>query len=401
MHLVMSGLDYNRAPVSLREQLAFSKTQVVELSGKLYSLPGILGCVLLSTCNRTEAYLSVTDENIRPDELLCLCAGVDYAPFKQAFMTLHGDEAARHLMEVVCGLHSQIWGEDQILSQVKQAAAIAHGAGVADAVLKTLFRIAASAGKEVKSRAKLTKLPVSAAYGAIEALKTRMGSLEGQRAMVIGNGEMGKFAAGLLCGSSSDVTVTLRSYHRGDVTAPRGCRPVPYDERYAAMSGMDFLISATASPHYTVTAQEFQAVQNPPKYLLDLAIPRDIEPDIGNIDGITLLNMDDFGVARESILDPTALVKVHAILDKHMQNFARWNAYRESIPALEDVKSAIAERMKTVYSDAEQQELIDFTVGRTVELLAGRLDTELTPEKLYDCSRKIRKNTRRSRVKRI
>ena len=139
----MAGLDWHRAPIDLREALSFTRSQVVELDRRLWKDLRVEGCALLSTCNRTELYLSCTDgAEVDAGALLCAAAGVEHAPFVQAFTACRGREAARRLMEVAGGLRSQIWGEDQIVTQVKGAIQTAREAGTADSVLETLFRTA-------------------------------------------------------------------------------------------------------------------------------------------------------------------------------------------------------------------------------------------------------------------
>ena len=199
MRVIMSGLDYQKAPIGLREQLSFTKTQVGDLTERIAGTEGVLGCVLISTCNRTELYLSCTPEcPAEPDQLLCRAVGLPHAPFAGAFVTRRDQEAVRHLMEVAGGLQSQIWGEDQILSQVKTAITIARARGAADPVLETLFRTAVSAGKAIKTKVRLTGVATSAAARAVEVLQRDLGDLRGRRALVIGNGEMGRLSAALL-----------------------------------------------------------------------------------------------------------------------------------------------------------------------------------------------------------
>ena len=168
MALYYCGLSDKRAPIALRERLSFPKSRVEELDARLARTPGVLGCVLLSTCNRTELYCSCEGERW-PDgpALLCRAAGVEEAPFQGAFRTLTGTAAARHILEVAAGLRSRIWGEDQILSQVREALTLARRAGATDSVLETLFRTAVSAGKELKTKVRLTGVSPSAAARAV------------------------------------------------------------------------------------------------------------------------------------------------------------------------------------------------------------------------------------------
>ena len=386
----MAGLDW-RVPISLREGLSFTKSQVVELDRRIWRHPAVEGCVLLSTCNRTELYLSC-GAGAAPDPaaLLCEAAGADPAPFAAAFERAEGGDAARRLMEVAGGLRSQIWGEDQILTQVKGALAAAREAGTADGVLETLFRTAAAAGKELKTRVRLAGVPRSAAQSAVERLERAAGGLAGKRALVIGNGEMGRLAAALLVRAGCAVTITLRSYHHGQTVVPPGCAVVPYDDRYQALEGMDLLISATTSPHYTVSAAALGAAAQPPRLLADLAIPRDIEPAVGDLPGLTLWNVDDLGVAVDRGLPPEGA----AILEKYLDRLEQWENYRACLPGLERVKQAVVARVLSTDLDGpEHRDLVELAVSRAVDLLSGGLKEGLTPEGLEEGAEKIEVHT--------
>lgn len=394
MGIIMSGLDYQKAPIALREQLSFTKTQAGALTGRLAQGEGILGCVLLSTCNRTELYLSCPPEGRAvPDRLLCRAVGLDPGPFAGAFVTRRGEEAVRHLMEVAGGLQSQIWGEDQILSQVKGAIAIAREQGAADPVLETLFRTAVSAGKEIKTKVRLTGVAVSAAARAVEVLRRDLGDLQGRRALVIGNGEMGRLSAALLREAGCAVTVTLRTYRHGETVVPAGCAVTPYGERYASMEGMDILLSATTSPHYTVSARQMSMLKARPSWVVDLAMPRDVDPAAGDLPGVTLYNVDTLGAEqRRGALPQT----VTDILDSHMARFYEWSNYRRCLPAIEALKEAIAQRVLTypeLEEDLEAEELVELAVSRAVDLLTGGLKERIRPEDLERCAGKIRVHT--------
>ena len=394
MGIIMSGLDYQKAPIALREQLSFTKTQAGALTGRLAQGEGILGCVLLSTCNRTELYLSCPPEGrAAPDRLLCRAVGRDPGPFAGAFVTRRGEEAVRHLMEVAGGLQSQIWGEDQILSQVKEAIAIAREQGAADPVLETLFRTAVSAGKEIKTKVRLTGVAVSAAARAVADLGRDLGDLQGRRALGIGNGEMGRLSAALLREAGCAVTVTLRTYRHGETVVPAGCAVTPYGERYASMEGMDILLSATTSPHYTVSARQMSMLKARPSWVVDLAMPRDVDPAAGDLPGVTLYNVDTLGAEqRRGALPQT----VTDILDSHMARFYEWSNYRRCLPAIEALKEAIAQRVLTypeLEEDLEAEELVELAVSRAVDLLTGGLKERIRPEDLERCAGKIRVHT--------
>ncbi len=392
MLIVMSGLDYNLAPIELREQLSFTRNQVEELDGRVRALDGVLGCALLSTCNRTELYLSLErGRETDPGEVLCRAVGLPYAPFAHAFVTRRGSGAARHLMEVAGGLKSQIWGEDQIVTQVKTAIALARGAGAADPVLETLFRNAVAAGKEIKTKVRLTGVATSAAGRAVEVLERAAGGLAGRRVLVIGNGEMGRLAASLLRERGCAVTVTLRTYRHGETVVPAGCSVVPYDDRLPAMEGVDILLSATTSPHYTVTAEQIGGLSRPPRFVVDLAMPRDIQPQVGEVPGVTLYNVDTLG-AEQSREVPAQVLDV---LDDYMGRFYEWHNYRKCLPAIEELKTAILDRVRSYPESggADGEDMAELAVSTAVDLLTGGMKEKFTPEDLEKCAEKIRTHT--------
>ena len=392
MAVMLSGLEHSLAPIALREALSFTNARTADLDRAIAALPGVEGCVILSTCNRTELYLSGR-EGLDPGRILCAAAGVDHRDFAGAMFTCSGETAVRHLTEVAAGLRSRVWGEDQIVSQVKRAIALARESGTADSVLETLFRTAVSAGKEVRSQVRLTALPTSAAARAVELLQQTAGSLEGKRALVIGNGEMGRLAAALLREAGCAVTVTLRSYHHGETVVPAGCSAAPYEDRFALMEESDLLLSATTSPHYTVSVDSVASLRRLPALMADLAIPRDIQPLVGELPGVTLFNVDDLEEAGPSHLVPP---QVEEILERHQDQFYRWLNYKGCMPVLEELKAAIVERVFTsreLSGDLEPEELVELAVSRSVELLAGGLADSISPESLTRCGRKIRAHT--------
>ena len=392
MKIIMSGLEHSLAPISLRERLSFTKTQTMEMDRIVQSYPGVCGCVLISTCNRTELYVSCT-EDVEPGRLLCQAANAEYEPYKDAFVTRSSELAIEHLMNVAAGLRSRIWGEDQIISQVKGAISLAREAGTTDSVLETLFRSAISAGKEIRTKVHLTAIPTSAASMAVELLRQKLGDLTGKQAIVIGNGEMGRLSAELLYQAGCRVRVTLRTYRHGETIVPRGCGVVAYDERFDHMAGADILISATTSPHYTVTVRQLSTLETPPAVLVDLAIPRDIEPEVGNLQGVSLYNIDDLGSGLENRTVPA---EVSEIIQTHLERFYRWLHYRDCMSSMDSLKSAITERItmsKELEEGLSEEEIVEFSVEKAVDLLIGGMAEHITADMLSKCEKKIRAHT--------
>ena len=318
MTLMMSGLDYHRTPLDQRQRLAFSTSQAEEFLHLLHDQPGVDGCVLLSTCNRTELYISGDSET--PWRLLCRGAGVPEGEMEDYFTTRCGMDAARHLMEVTCGLHSQILGEDQIITQVRKAMELAQAVKTADPTLSALFRGAVTAGKRARTEVSVSRSSPSMGSRCRDILSRELGTLEGKRILVIGNGQMGRLAAQLLQEAGASVSVTLRTYRHGETLVPAGCTTVHYEDRVAALEHVDALVSATTSPHYTLTAQQLKMVQNPPKVAVDLAVPRDIDPECGKI--IKCFDMDTLGSAGPG--RPEELESMRAIVTQELERFAQW-----------------------------------------------------------------------------
>lgn len=323
MMLMMSGLDCHRAPLDQRQRLAFSQSLAEEFLYWLRGQPGVEGCVLLSTCNRTELYISGSAET--PWRLLCRGAGVPEEEMEPYFTTRCGLDAARHLMEVTCGLHSQILGEDQIITQVRKAMELAQEVKTADPVLSALFRSAVTAGKRARTEVSVSRGSPSMGTRCRDILSCELGTLAGKKILVIGNGQMGRLAAQLLQEAGAAVHVTLRTYRHGETVVPAGCGTVNYEDRVAAMESIDALVSATTSPHYTLTVQQLRTVKNPPAVAVDLAVPRDIDPECGQI--LTLFDTDSLGSAGPG--SPEEVEAMRAIAAQELERFHQWQRRQE------------------------------------------------------------------------
>ena len=395
MKLCMAGIDAS-APFEEREKLSLVRGQVQAMLPRIAEQTGC-AAVLLATCSRTELYLHAEGERALPDpaEALCRAAGVAAS----AFVTRReGADAVRHLMHVAAGMQSQIFGDDQIVSQVKDAVALAREAKTTDAVLDTLFRRAVTAGKRVRTETRLTGVPASAAEVGVRRAERFFGSLAGRRAVVIGNGEMGRLAARALVRAGSEVTVTLRTYRHGETLVPQGCGTVPYDRRLDAIEGADLVVSATTSPHFTLTAAQMQTLLCPPRLLLDLAMPRDIESTAAS--GHTaLFNLDDLGDLGDA--DDTSRETAECILDEETREFFAWLNYRAALPLIAKIKSAAIERVRHIRdydalaAEGDAETLAELAVSRAVELVLGGMKEKVNVQSMKDCLEHIRKGSGR------
>mgnify|MGYP000302650648 FL=1 len=337
----MIGIDYSRAAVDIRAQFSFTKKNAVAAMEHLKEEPGIAGCIILSTCNRMEIWASTTEDwQGSLYEFLCREKGKEPAEYAQYFAERTEEEAVEHLFYLTSGLKSQILAEDQIITQVKDALSLSREAYCTDNVLEVLFRMAVTAAKKVKTKVIFSRGNSSVIHQAIHCLEEKGFSLFGKTCMVIGNGEMGKVAALALREAGAEVTVTVRQYRSGIVNIPKGCERINYGDRGEFLPQCDLVVSATASPNYTLTRELLETV--PPVehlVLIDLAVPRDIEPSAGELSGITLYDIDSFKIDAVSPKLQQSLEKAGEILQEQMEDFYNWYGGRDLIPRIQDIKA--------------------------------------------------------------
>ena len=344
MNITMVGIDYRDAGLDIRGRFSYTKREQEETIKYLRQLEGISGCVLLSTCNRTELVLSYTEEWDQ-DEKQLFCGLKDLEPerYVQYLHIRRGMEAVQDLFALAGGLKSQILGEDQILTQMKDAADFSRQFFGTDKILETLFRMAVTAGKEVKTKIVLPSSNHSAPLAAISGLERDGAVFQGEKCLVIGNGVMGRMTAQLLLDRGADVTVTIRQYRSGIVDVPPAAGRIDYSKRYEKMPECRYIFSATASPNTTITLEKLPVQQlQQDTVFVDLAVPRDIQEEIGTLPGITLYDIDDFGVelpedARQSLSDAEIL------LQEKTQEFQNWYDAKDVVPMLLQISGKASE----------------------------------------------------------
>ena len=399
MSISMIGIDHNMAPVDIRAKFAFTKKNAGEAMEKIKNQNGIYGCVILSTCNRLEVWASVDDEEeVCLYDCLCRIKGITEDSYRQYFVERKDQEAVEHLFYLTSGLKSQIIGEDQILTQVKDALNLARENFAADGVLEVLFRMAATAGKRIKTEVPFSHGNPSVIHQAIGFLAEKGYSLRDKTCMVIGNGEMGKVAAQALQEAGADVTVTIRQYRSGVVNIPVGCSRINYGERMDYLPECDLVVSATASPNYTLTEELFEDVRvERPMILIDLAVPRDIDPEIRKKDNITLYDMDSFrtGETPKELADN--LEAAGSIVKAQMNEFFQWLEGRDIIPRIQEIKADAVEDLnlriekifrKTPMEDSDRENLkkaVDTAAGKVVNKLIFGLRDSLNQDAFLEC----------------
>ena len=399
MSISMIGIDHNAASVDIRALFAFTKKNAGEAMEKLKEQPGIYGCVILSTCNRLEIWASV-DDDVCPSlyEGLCRLKGICDDTYRKYFTARQDREAVEHLFYLTSGLKSQILGEDQILTQVKDALNLAREHFTTDGVLEVLFRMAVTAGKRIKTEIPFSHGNPSVIHQAIHTLEKQGYDLHGKICMVIGNGEMGKVAAQTLREAGADVTVTVRQYRSGVVNIPFGCRRINYGERMEYLPQCDLVVSATASPNFTLKRDLFENISlTSPLILIDLAVPRDIEPQLGEMEGISLYDMDSFHMEETPAELQENLEAAGGIVRSQMEEFFQWLDGRDVIPRIQEIKTdavndfnlRIAKILKnTPMKENDRQKLletVDNAAGKVINKLIFGLRDSLNQEAFLEC----------------
>lgn len=399
MGISMIGIDHNAAGLDVRAVFSFTKKETGEAMEKLKQEKGVQGCVILSTCNRLELWVSTKDgAELSLYDCLCRLKGIRDDSYRGFFIRREGQEASRHLFRLASGLKSQILGEDQIITQVKDALNLAREHFATDSVLEVLFRMAVTAGKKVRTEVTFSHGNPSVIHRAIQLLRDGGYDLQGKTCMVIGNGEMGKVAAQALREEGADVTVTVREYRSGMVQIPEGCRRINYSERIEFLPQCDLVVSATTSPNRTLRMEHFpEERKDRPLVLIDLAVPRDMDPELGELEGITFYDMDSF---RNSALSPElekSLCDAGKIVDEQLEEFDRWLEGRDIIPriaeireeAVRDLDLRIAHVLKRIpMEEGDRQQVTDAVeaaAGKVVSKLIFGLRDNLDHEAFLEC----------------
>jgi len=327
----MTGLDHKRASLETREKFAVKKEKTQKILAAINDGGIAGGCVLISTCNRTELYASVPDIRLfDPSKVLCGALDRDFADYDHLFTTRTDESAIRHLCRMASGLDSQIVGDDQIITQVREALELSREQNCADSYLETMFKLAIQAAKDIKTNVILKSFGVGSIPGqAVEKLKT-LCHLAGRNAVVIGNGQMGRLVSEHLIREKVNVTVTLREYKKGVIKVPDGAGTINYNQRYRAIENADILLSATTSPHFTIHRDELSGLARLPEIIVDLAVPRDVEPWVSEIRGVTLLTIDDIS-GEHRALPPESIAMIDEIIAEHVEKYYRWLGFRTNM----------------------------------------------------------------------
>ncbi len=375
MHLALIGTSHRLAPVEVRERVAFDREGAGRLSEELAAAGGEVVC--LSTCNRTEFYVAHADPAAA--ETIAERAIVDVVP---AVYRLADEAAALHLFRVAAGLDSMVPGEGEILGQVRSA----YEAGSPGPVLDRLFRQALHAGKKVRAQTRIAESPASVSAAAAALAQQVFGDLAGRRILLIGAGKVSELAARNLISRGAEIAfVANRSAGRAAAVAERlDARPLPLDAIADELVTADVVVASTGAPGQILRKQDVAAAvpvrRGRPLFLIDLAVPRDLDPAINELDGCFLYDIDDLeAVVAESLAGRRREAeRAEAIVAEEARRFTAWQASLGVVPAIASLRARAEEIRAAELARAERRlDRLSETERRAVEALTAQIVNKL------------------------
>ncbi len=299
MMLKLIGVNHKTAPIALREQVAISREELPETTRALAAMTGVAECMIVSTCNRVELLAAVDDEDTEITSFLSNRFGIQPEVLHPHLFELRDKDAIRHLFRMAASLDSMVVGEPQILGQVKEAFAVAKAAGTVGGQLDHLLQSAFAAAKKARSETGIGSNSVSIASVAVDLAQKIFGSLQGKTVFLVGAGKMSELAARhLVQQGAGAILVSNRTEERARTLAGQfNGRVIRFDQLYEAASEADIVISSTGAPLPIFRKEHGQAFlhrrRNRPMFFIDIAVPRDVDPEMNKLDGIFVYDIDD------------------------------------------------------------------------------------------------------------
>lgn len=345
--ITLIGLNHKTAEIEVREKLAFQGQKLEAGLKSLYNHPKIKEVLIISTCNRVELYFySVEDVKHDVIKFLSDFHSIDEGQLKRSLYILNGIEAARHLFRVASGLDSMVIGEPQILGQVKDAFEFALQHKTTGLILNTLVKKAISAAKRVRTETRIAENAVSISYAAVELAKKIFEDLTTKTFMLLGAGEMAELAARhLIANGVKSVTIANRTYERGcELAKEFNGRAIQFEEFPDELIHTDIVICSTGASIYVVTKEHISYAmkqrKNRPVFLIDISVPRNIDPSINEFENVFLYDIDDLqGIVDSNILErKKEAQKAEDIINEEVAKFQKWLSSLDSVPTIISLK---------------------------------------------------------------
>jgi glutamyl-tRNA reductase len=358
MHTLVIGINYKTAPVEIRERLSFNEADLAVAIKKLNTKKSILENIILSTCNRTEIY-AVVDQlhtgRYYIKEFLSEWFGLEQKEFSPFLFVYEDDGAIDHLFNVTCGLNSMVLGETQILGQVRTSFMLAQQEGTTGTVFNQLFKQAITLAKRAHSETDIGANAVSVSYAAVELAKKIFGSLANKHVLIFGAGKMGELAAQNLHGNGvKKVTVINRTFEKAQDLANRfSGKARTLAELEKSLAEADILISSTGAKDFVISKEMMVGVakkrKGKPLFMVDIAVPRDLDPRIAELENVFLYDIDDLeGIVEANLQErKKAAEKIMLMIEKEIVEFKQWLGTLGVVPVI----SALREKAHVIQSE--------------------------------------------------
>ena len=374
MHVVVAGISHKTASLELRERLALDEEDALRLSQELLEEGVACEVVALSTCNRTELYLYGRDSLAARQaalQRLAHHAGVPAAELEPSLYSYSGDGAISHLFRVTSSLDSMVVGEAQIVAQLKAAYQQACDGGCTAVVFNRLFRHALEVGKRVRTETAIGERPVSVSSAAVELALQVFGRFRDHTVLIVGAGETSELTATHLKAHGIEkILVTNRTFAAAEELARRvGGRAVPFEDLEEHLHDSDIVISSTSAPHYVITRERveraFKRRRHRPMFLIDIAVPRDLDPEINRVRDAYLYDIDDLQHVVEQNRHEREKDAEHAerIVEQELASMNEWLRSLEVVPtiamlreAVEDIRRSEIDRLSNRLSDLTEEQ---------------------------------------------
>ncbi|PLT32372.1 glutamyl-tRNA reductase [Bacillus sp. V5-8f] len=362
MHILAVGLNYKTAPVEIREKLSFTEAELADAMKALKNKKSILENVIVSTCNRTEIYVvadQIHTSRYYIKEFLSEWFKIDKEEFSPYLFIYEGEGAIEHLFKVACGLDSMVLGETQILGQVRSSYMVAQEEGTIGTVFNHLFKQALTLSKKAHAETEINANAVSVSYAAVELAKKIFGTLNGKNTLILGAGKMGELAIQNLHSNGADnITVINRTYEKAIALAERFAgRAKRLQELSSALVDTDILITSTGAKDFVITEEMMANVnklrKGRPIFMVDIAVPRDLDPELAKHENVFLYDIDDLeGIVQANIQErENAAEKISIMIESEIVEFNRWIDMQGVVPVISALREkALAIQAETMNS---------------------------------------------------
>jgi glutamyl-tRNA reductase len=397
MQLLTLGLNHTTAPLAVRERVAFVPDEVASTIGRLREALGVPGggrlteAAIVSTCNRTELYCAVQEPEraqVALTQFIAAQKQLDANEFARHSYVLPNDTAVRHAFRVASGLDSMVLGEPQILGQMKQAEKLARNAGGLGLLLNHLFQRTFAVAKEVRTTTEIGTQSVSMAAAAVRVAQRIFGDLSQENVLFVGAGEMIELCATHFAAQHpKSITVANRTLERAEALAHKfRAQPMKLGDLPEGLSRFDIIVSSTASSLPIIglgmVERAIKSRRRKPMFIVDLAVPRDVEPEVARLDDVYVHTVDDLGRIVQSGNESrqAAVAQAEAIIESGVRDFEEWIKARRSVPVIQDLRT----RADALRRRELERALKQLAKGDSPEAVIEHLSQALTNKFLHD-----------------